>query len=706
MAVIRKIRNYSGLLIAVIGIGLAAFVLGDFLGYGPMRQPRFDVGRVNGTAIPYQQFELRVQRQLENWQAQTGMSAGQQEAFQVRQQVWNEMLKEILLEEKFDRLGLKVSAEELSEMIYGSDPHPVLVQSFSDPVTGAYDPQQVVEFLRNFDMLDPAIRNQWVMLEQFIRDDRRESKYHQMIANAYIAPGPLAGMDYLHRNKLADLRFIFKPHQDMDSEDIRISDRELRRVYDAHRNRFRQEASRNLQYVSLQVFPSEEDRQNTLNEILLLKEEMQDVPNIASFVNSMSDRRFDPTYHAPGSLSPQIDEAIFDAEVGTVFGPFMEDNAYVLAMLNDATMRPDSMRASHILIAYQGSAASNEQVMRNRDQAMAKADSLLDVVRRNPAQFPGLAENLSDDPSAAFNQGDLEWFRDGDMVPEFNDAVIETPTGSFTVAESDFGFHVIHVTGKSPLQKKVQVAQIVREILPGNRTYQEAYSRISAFASKLREKRDFEAAAEEADLGVREAARVGKMDRSLPGIAEGRVIVQWAFDENTREGDHSRIFEMENTFVVAKLARKLEEGIPPLEQVRPSVMEIALQERKQEIIAEQMRELMTGASLDEVAGQMELEVKEASNISFSSRNLPGAGPEPKVIGSLFARQEPGIVGPVKGNNGVFLVEIVRMEEVELPEDLSQARRRMQDAFRNRVPTQAFEAIKNEADIEDNRAMFF
>ncbi len=706
MAVIRKIRNYSGLLIAVIGIGLAAFVLGDFLGYGPMRQPRFDVGRVDGTAIPYQQFELRAQRQLENWQNQTGRSAGSQEAFQVRQQVWNDMVKEILLEERFDRLGVKVSAEELYDMIHGSDPHPVLVQSFSDPATGAYNPQQVVEFLRNFDMLDPSIRNQWVMLEQFIKDDRRESKYHQMISQAYMVPGPLAGIDYLHRNKTVDLRFIFKPHRDLDSEEISVSDRELRRVYEENRASFRQEASRSLKYVSLQVFPSDEDRENTLNEVLLLKEDIADVPNVESFVNSMSDRRFDPTYHAQGSLSPQIDPEIFEAEVGTVFGPYMEDNAYVLAMLNDAQLRPDSMRASHILIAYMGSAASNPEVSRSRDQASAKADSLLGVVRNSPARFGTLAENLSDDPSAAFNQGDLEWFRDGDMVPGFNQAVIDTPTGSFTVAESDFGFHVIHVTGKSPMEKKVQVAKIVREILPGNRTYQDVYARISTFASELRNRKDFSVAAEEADLSVREAARVGKMDRSLPGISEGRVVVQWAFDENTSVGDHSRIFELENTFVVATLVNKQDEGIPSLDKIRETVREIALHERKQEIIADQMRELLNGASFDDLAGRMELEILEANNISFSSRNLPGAGPEPKVIGSIFARAQQGLVGPVKGNNGVFLVEVININEVEVPEDLTQAKRPKRDAFRNRVPSQSFQAIKNKADIEDNRAMFF
>ncbi len=706
MAVIRKIRNYSGLLIAVIGIGLAAFVLGDFLGHGPMRQQRFDLGKVDGTAIPYQQFEMRVQQQVENWQNQTGASAGPDEVFQIRQQVWNEMVKEILLDEKLDALGVEVSSEELFNMIHGPDPHPILVQSFSDPVTGAYDPQQVIDFLRNFDMLDPTVRNQWVMLEQFIKKDRRESKYHQMISNAYVVPSAMAEMDFLHRNKTADIRFAFKPHAGIDDEAVNITNRELRRVYDENKQRFRQEASRHIKYVSLPVFPSDEDRENTLNEISLLKEEITDVPNIESFVNSMSDRRFDPTYHAEGTLSPQIDPEIFDVPVGTVLGPYMEDNAYVIAMLNDIQMRPDSMRASHILIAYQGSAAAIQETLRTYAEAQEKADSLLSLVRNNPARFPMLAAEVSDDPAAAMNQGDLEWFRDGAMVPEFNEAVVETPVDNFVTVETDFGFHVIHVTSKSPLSKKVQVAKIVRNIEPGSRTFQDVYARISAFASALRDKKDFDAAAEEADLTVREAERVGKMDRTLPGIDQGRQIVQWAFLDNTRKGDYSRIFEAENTFVVATVTRKQEEGTPTLDAIRPEIMEIALKEKKQEMIAEEMAQLMTNGSLEEVAGQMDLEILEATDITFNSRNLPGAGPEPGVIGTIFAGKETATLGPIKGNNGVFVVEVVRMDDVPAPEDLTQAKRPLRDAFRNRVPTQAFEAIRDNADIEDNRAMFF
>ncbi|MFP4065098.1 MAG: peptidylprolyl isomerase, partial [Bacteroidales bacterium] len=504
MAVIQKIRSYSGLLIVVIGIGLAAFVLGDFLGHGPMKQQRNDVGEVEGTSIPYQQFEQRVNQQMENWQQQAGQTPEAEQAFQIRQQVWNDMVREILLDEEFEDLGIAVKAEELYELIHGSDPHPILVQSFSDPATGTYDPQQVVEFLRNFDRMEPEVRNQWVMLEDYIKTERREEKYNQLIGKSYGVPDALAAADFNHRNNTADIRFAYKTTDEIDDDEVNVSDGDLSAVYDNHKHRFRQEASREIKMVVQPVLPSEADQENTLNDILELREELQEVENVPAFINATSDRRFDPAYYGEGELSPQIDPEIFDAQEGEVFGPYMEENAYVVSMLVDAQMRPDSMRASHILISYQGSQSANQQTTLTYEDAQQMADSLLGVVRSNPDRFPELGTEMSDDPSAAANQGDLEWFRDGEMVQEFNEAVVEATVGSFFTVETDFGFHVVHVTDKSPLTQKVQVANLVRNIEPGDRTYQEAYGNVSRFVSEIREGADFEEAADEAGLDVRE----------------------------------------------------------------------------------------------------------------------------------------------------------------------------------------------------------
>lgn len=693
------------MLIAVIGIALAAFVLGDFLGYGPGARPSMDIAKINRHTVTYQEFEQRVAERLESWRLETGQQVvGQAEAYQIRQQIWNEISREIILDQELERLGLEVTREELFDMIHGPEPHPVIIRSFTNPADGRFDAQDVINFLRNFDRLEPTVRMQWANMERYMKRERAEEKYHTLISKAYHVPSALAAVDFQDRNASADFRFVFMPYAEVADSLVRVSDRDLRRVYDENKERFRQEASRDIAYVTFDVRATAEDREALQAELLALKDEFTMADDVAAFVNAASDMRYDARFYRSGELPLEIDELFFDAEPGVVHGPFVDNDVIVLARLVATQLRPDSLRASHILFAYSGAMGAEPTLVRTSDRAREMADSVLEVARRNPARFGELAVELSDDNSANFNQGDLDWFPDGAMVPGFNEAVVNTNTGSFTVAESEFGFHVIHVTGKTPPVRKVQVAFLTRNIEPSSRTYQSVYARASEFASELRKNRSFNQVADEKGVPVRVAEYLGEMDFSVPGIENPRVIVQWAFLDDTKKGSFSRIFELDNRFVIAALTELRHAGIPPLEQVREEVMEMALQEKKFEQIAGQIKN--AGSSLDAIAEELGREVITATDIRFNTINLPVAGNEPKVIGAAFAMENNTLSGPIKGNNGVYVVEMQQLEMAILPDDLSPNKRMLQGNVTTRVPMEVFPALKKKARVEDNRNLFF
>lgn len=707
MAVITKIRSYSGLLIAVIGVALAAFVLGDFMGYGPTRGGNFDVGKIDKTKISYQEFEQRVNDQLEGWKMETGnQNPGPSEAFQIRQQVWNTMVREILLNSELEKLGIEISSDELYHLIHGPNPHQVIVRNFSNPTDGSYDPQQVINFLQNFDLLDANTQSQWLMIEQFIKRERQENKYHNLIRQGYYMPSVLVSLDYQDRNATADLRYIVKRYEAIADSLVQVSDRDLRRVYEENRNLYEQEASRSLQYVAFPVFPSEEDREALRKELLELEEEFAAAENVQAFINSTSDERFNPFYFSQGQLSPELDSVMFNAPVGTVYGPIVEENAFVMVRLTDIQFRPDSMRASHILISYLGSAAASPATTRNIEQARALADSLMNIARRNPARFGDLAIEFSEDPSAQMNRGDLDWFRDVEMVPEFSEAVINAGVNTFTTAETQFGVHVIQVTGKSDATKKVQIARLTRNIEPSNRTFQMVYGQASEFAALLRKNKNFEEAAEEKGLSVRVIDMVRQMDMSLPGIENPREIVRWAFDENTKNDAFSQIFDIDNRFIIATVTQKRDEGIPSLDEIRDEIRILAVREKKYEMIAAEMKEALNAGNFDAIAEKLQLSPEQALEIRFNMLNLPGVGPEPKVIGAAFGLQPNTISKPIKGNAGVLLVEVMNREEAIEPDDMSASLRQLKTAFSNRVVNDVFNAIRENARIEDNRALFY
>lgn len=707
MAVINKIRSYSGLLIAVIGIALAAFVLGDFFGYGPTRGRSVDVGKIGKSKISYQEFEQRVNDQLEGWKMQTGnQNPGAQEAFQIRQQVWNTMLREILLDQEMEKIGVNVSADELYYLIHGPNPHQVIVRNFSNPADGSYDPQQVLNFLQNFDQLDANTQNQWMLIEQYIKRERQENKYHNLIRNGYYTPALLLSREYQDRNATADLRYVVKRFDAIADSLVQVSDRELRKVYEENRHLYDQEASRSLQYVAFPVFPSEEDRETFRKELLDLQEEFANTSNVQAFINSNSDERFNPLYLSEGQLSPELDSVMFNAPVGTIYGPIVEENAFVMAKLVDVQFRPDSMRASHILFSYAGSGSATPTTTRTLDEARALADSILSVVRRNPAQFGDLAVELSEDPSAQMNRGDLDWFQDFEMVPEFSEAVISAPVNSFTTAESQFGVHVIQVTGKSAPTKKVQVARLTRNIEPSNRTFQAVFGQASEFSALLRQDKSFEEAAEEKGLSVRVVDMVREMDMNLPGIENPREIVRWAFDERTKVGGFSQIFDVDSRFIVATVTEKREKGIPSLNEIREEIQALAIRDKKFETISAEMKQALGAGSFDAIAEKLQLTPEQALEIRFNMMNLPNVGPEPRVVGTAFGLQPNTISQPIKGNAGVLLVEVMNQEEAIEPDDMSATRRQLSSAFTNRVLNDVFNAIREKASIEDNRTMFY
>jgi peptidyl-prolyl cis-trans isomerase D len=706
MAVIGKIRSYSGLLIAVIGIALAAFVLGDFMGYGPGRTPDWEVGVVEGKKISYPEFENRVAQQSENWRQQTGMQTlGQREAFQIRQQVWNQMLREILLTNEYEELGLAVSADELTELIIGNEPHPVILQNFSNPADGSFDPEVVINIIQNLNYMDVSTQNQWFQLEEYIRQQRKETKYHNLIRQGFFIPRAIAEADFRERNTNAEIRFVVKQFHEIADDQVEINDRILRNTYNQHKNRFKQDETRDLEYVVLPIFPSEQDREMARRAVENYKNELAQAENVESFVNSVSDHRFNPTFFSRGQLSPEIDSVMFNAQPGTIYGPYVENNTYAIAMLKSVQQRPDSMKASHILIAHQTSQSANQETRLNREQAQAKADSLLNVVRRSPNRFAEIASELSDDPSVAVNQGDLGWFPDGAMVAPFNDAVINTNVNSFTVAESDFGFHVIRVTGKSAPTRKVQVARVTREIEYSNQTYQRVYAQASEFASLLRQRVSFDDAAEQTGLSKRIIPNVGKMDSNIPGIDNPRNVIQWAFADRTDEGDYSQVFDLDGRFVIAKVAKIREAGVPALADIQQEIREIAVREQKAKIITEQFNNA-SGSTLDQKASGLGLQVRQADNVRLNNNNLQGVGPEPAVIGTVAALAPNSVSSPIKGNSGVFLIEVVQKDAPFAPEDITTQQRQLQNTFRNRVEAESFRAIQEKADIKDNRHRFY
>ncbi|MFW5879193.1 MAG: peptidylprolyl isomerase [bacterium] len=707
MAIIGKIRGYSGLLIAIIGLGLAAFVLQDFFGSSGSSAQRGtnDVGQVGDNVISYTEFENQYQENVDMFKRQRGVdNIEPNEAFMLRQQTWDRIINDYILNEEIERLGITVSARELKDMFFGTDPHPLILSAFSpDPTSGQVDKAEMINILQSLDPYDPRL----VRLEEEAKKQKKKEKYISMISKAYYVPEFFANIDYKMKNANADIRYVLKRYRTLPDSTVDISDEEMHNAYEEIKHLHKQDEMRDLEYVVFPVFPSEQDREKVYQDVLELKDEFENVDarNIESFVNSVSDKRFDSTFKSRSEINPEIDSIMFNAEEGTVYGPYLNNNEFVLSKLVAVEFRPDSMSAEHVLISFQDAMQANEEVSRSYEEAKETADSLLRVAKSRPASFPELATQMSDDPSASMNNGDLGWFKDGQMVPSFNKAVIDNPVGSIVVAESQFGFHVIKITGKSKPEKKVQIADITREIVPSSTTYSKAHSDASKFALEVRDKGNFSEVAKENDLAVRQAEKLGKMSNNIPGIENAREIVRWAFSDNVEKGSLSRIFDIEDKFVIANITKIREEGFAEMTEIEEQVTKKAMLQKKYEIISEQVLNYKE-ESLEVLAEKLELDVIDLFDIKMASPSITGVGKEPFVVGNAFSLDENTISEPLKGIAGVFVVELVRKEMDIEPSDFTTIQEKLMQDFNNRVERSMIEALKSNEKIEDNRELFY
>lgn len=702
MAILGNIRKRSGLAVIFVGVAIFAFVLGD-IGKSSL-QSEINVGNVAGENITYKDFEKKVEENVGfAKQSAKKENLSTEEIFSVRQNTWTQVVNEIIMAKQYEELGLVISEDEMTDMIQGDNPHRFIVQNFTDPETGMFNKEMLMNFLSTLDQREPDVKAQVENLFKYIREDRLTTKFNNLVAKAFYMPKALLQKDDQLKNVKATFRTVAQNFNVISDSLVKITDKDYETYFTKNKANFEQTESRDIDYVVYDVLPSAADRAKLIKEMGDLYVEFGTANDIPSFVNFNSDDRYDSSFKKKGSLPLSIDSAMFNSPVGTIVGPTIENNMIYIARLMDIQNRPDSLKASHILIAYEGAFNSESKV--SKEKAKKLADSLYNVLRSDKKKFDDLAAKFSNDPSVKQNNGDLGWFADGSMVYAFNKATLNANVGEVTRAETQFGFHIINVTGKTKLNQKARVAMLTRAITPSTKTLQEVYAQASTFAGSNRNIEAFNKAVVEQGLNKRTKEYMGPQDMGLPGMETSRDLVRWAFNPEIKVGDVSDVKEYENKFVVAVLTKIRTKGIPKLEEIKPTLEAAVKKEKKLDMIAEKMSAVKAN-TLSDLAQSLNARVDTLRDITFYSYNLPGFGREATMIGSIFALNRNEISKPIKGTNYVFVVQVENFTDAPAKADYNFERIQHQNNFQARATNSITRALEKLANVEDNRVLFY
>jgi len=708
MAAIGSIRKHSTLLVIVIGVALAAFILGDFA----KRRNRRDVnvGVVDGQEITIMDFNNRFDKYLENAKQQNKTNRlSDVEQASIRNQTWNEMVREIIMNEEYQELGIDVTADELFDMIQGPNPDPLVVQSFTDPNTGKFDRNQVINYLQNLDNYPPEAKQRWLEFEKYLKEKRLREKFNALFSKGYYVPKDLAIKDYMDSYDEASVDFVAKKFADIPDSSVVLSNDDYLAYFNSNKERFKKKPTRTIEYVVFDVTPSGKDIQKAKKDIISLKNELAkiDKKEVPRFISVNSDKPYDSTWKAKGQLPVEIDSIMFVEKPGYTSNYWFENNNYHVARLMDVAMRPDSMEASHILIAYKGAYGANPAIERTKEEAQKLADSLYNVIKNNTKKINTLAKTYSDDPSAKQNNGDLGWFKDGRMVPSFNEACVNTKVGGVTLVESPFGFHIVKVTGKKDEVKKVRVAELVFEVLPSNETYQNIFAKASKIASESNNQTQFEEKAKKMGAPVLTQPGMREMTTSIRGYHNVRSVVRWAFKDGTEVGDVSEVFDLDGAYMVAVVTNKTEEGYPELDEIKAQIKLPVLNQKKGEMIAGQMKK--HGSTLEAIAKGMNLKTEKVNSLTFKANALGNYRRAYKAIGTSFGLDKGEVSKPVIDRTAVFVIKqnFLKSSPENAEKGYKNTVNKLERMFTTAINNDAhYRAMEEASDVVDNRIKFF
>lgn len=711
MAAIGSIRKRSGLLIIIIGVALVLFLLTDFLGRGPVGGPggETNVGSIQGEPISQQDFAIRVESAIQA-QSQNG-AVTEVERTRIRSRVWEEILRERILDPEYEKLGIHVSPDELLSQIKNAKPGSLIYQYFSDrqtgqvldqfrdPNTGLLDGNKVLQTVAN--ILESENSSQWLPIEQAIKEDTKMQKYFTLLRSGLTATSVEAKQNIQDKGSAFSFNYIVKEYSTIDDATIEITDADLKAYYNEHKSekRFQQKSEqRNIKYVVFEMNASAEDIHEIKADMADLMPAFAGDTNDTFFVLENSDRRLNENleFKTAETMDVQIKDLVVESEIGKVFGPYQQGEYIMISKLSDIKASPDSAKARHIFI----------QANPQDTAAMADANDLLDSLKtviEKRKNFAKMAEEFSGDLGTAANGGDLgDWLTSDrqDLPASVVMQALEGKKGDLKIVNSEAGVHLVEITDQTAPVNRYLLATVDRKIEPSKETSDKAYSAASKFAIEHKTRADFEAASGE--FVIQEAQNVVPGAKMIGRVSDAEEIVRWAF--NAESGDISEPKETQNSVIVAMVDLVKEKGVMSFDAVKEALRPAVIKEKKAEKI---MADLGTFSDLAAASNKVDAGIQTVSDVTFDANVMPGGlGRELKVLGIASALEPNTLSEPIEGNRGVFVIQVTTKRDPSGEGDIASEKRQLSSELSSKVDQSAYQALKDVSNIEDNRALFY
>ena len=702
MAVLGNLRKNSFVLIAVIGMALFAFVIaGVFDGSGFQSQE--PIGKVNGEELSISDFrnQMDVLKKSYNFNDLQALTTA-----------WDESVRIELLNQEINELGIGSSSDHLEYFLSQSPSFNSDERFIND--AGLFDVNKFSNFISELKEINPEAYFQWSNQENQFNNQIKANTYFNLISSGLNSTFFEGKKQYSTSNSNANISFVKIPYSSIPDSLVSVKNSEISKYIKDNPEDFEQESTRSIDYVIFNESPSKKDQNDLrlrLENLLNQREEYNQVSKLNEvvpgflttsdlelFLSENSDIPYDSIYRPKGFFSSDHAQMIFNLDNNQTYGPYTDGEFLKYSKMIDKK-RNGNVRASHILVSYQGAQGASSEITRTKEDARKEASRILNLARNNSDSFSSYALEFSDGPSKS-NGGDLGFFQEGMMVKPFNDYVFSNRVGRIGLVETDFGFHVIKVVAKEDV---VLVGTIGLKNIPSDRTSDSIFNIASKFEIDLGKSIDINKTASDLDFEVKSLNSIGELDHDLPNMENQRRLVQWLFNEDSSIGDYKRFDLSQGGFVIVQINDKQDKGLMPARLASLTVTPILKNQKKAEMIISENKKYTT---LEDLSASNNLEIINVSALNQFTPVVSQAGFEPKLVGTAFGLEIGQTSNLIEGETGVYLVKLNSLNSLEEIDSYSAFENQLTSKLRTNLDFNIVQSLKKSADVVDNRSDYY
>ena len=698
MAILQKTREKAGLAVSIIiALALLSFIIdpGTLESAVQMMSSKNNVGEINGKAVSYLDFQQDIENFTTINEIMTGSSAqNEQQQEQIRNAAWQNLLDKYLFTKKASEAGIRVGEDEMKALLSGDMVSPIISQNpaFMDE-TGAFSKTALQNFISNISQdATGRLAAYWNYIQNSVLTQQFYSKYGSLFNQSNVQNPLMLKKSIEENNQTTNVDFVMVPLGYEPDTTVKVSAAAIKKYYEDHKDMFKQNASRDIEYVVYEVKPSEADILAASEAMNNLYEEFSTTDAMKSFLAKNSEKSLDEYWYKDGELNTinsELNDYMFSNASGT--SPIFKDNnnVFYAARIMVAAQVPDSVKVRHILL-------------RGANPAPL-ADSLLGVLAKGE-NFSNLASSYSDDTQSAFDGefGNLGWMTQNYMVNGFNPIFTAQVKKPF-ILKTQYGTHIIEVTERTKPIAKKQVALLEKSSLASNETFNDYYSKASKFANLANGGyQNYLAAVDSCGVYSHPMNGVLESTSSYGSIDQAKEVTRWVFDNKV--GKVSPIITVNNNYFFVTTVKGIhKEGVATLPEVSNAINQQLYNELLSEKSAEKTAEKIKGLNdLQTIADTLHSIMSTGVDVRFAS--MAGQGLDPKFIGAASVAPEGVISGPVAGTIGTYVYKVNsrEMESFYTEEDAKNNAAQMASYLSQMI----LPVMMQEADVKDYRARFF